>query len=76
MGGAASPKISTMLPNVSLFDCEAHDLLYEGLQGHEKKSLFSQKMSYQYQSSVMVNKRPSKTFTRKRPGFTTLTMLL
>ena len=37
MGGATSPKISTMLPNVSLFDCEAHDLLYEGLQGHEKK---------------------------------------
>ena len=45
MGGAASPKISTMLPNVSLFDCEAHDLLYEGLQGHEKRVCFLKKES-------------------------------
>ena len=30
-----------------LFDCEAHDLLYEGLQGHEKKKfVFSKREQF------------------------------
>ena len=41
--GVSKNHTKASILQISHFNCEAHDLLYERSQGHEKTSLFSQK---------------------------------
>ena len=43
--GVSKNHTKASILQISHFNCEAHDLLYERSQGHEKTSLFSQKKS-------------------------------